>query len=413
MSNVYIVGVGMTPFGRHMERSLSDLAGEALNSALADAGCERRDLDTAFYSGSTNGYLQGQDLIPGQIVLSKVGVEGIPIFNVENACVSGTSAFYLAMQMIKAGGFDVALAIGAEKMNIPDKQRMFGVFDAGWDVTDPDENLRVLLEPAQGFEVPEGHESDRPYSVFMSVYAAFCRQHMKNYGTTQRQIASVSAKNHHHSVHNPRSQFTTSYTVEEVLGAPPITYPLTLPMCAPISDGAAAVIICNDEGLKRLNGDRRRTVRVMSSVVRSATSRPADKPELHCEHIAANQAYESAGVGPKDMDVVELHDATAMGEILHSENLSLVPFGEAGPAAERGDFSIGGRIPINPSGGLESKGHPIGATGLGQIHELVTQLRGEAGSRQVANARHALHQNSGGLLGLEEAAVAVNIFAKS
>lgn len=412
MSEVFIVGVGMTRFGRHLERTLEDLAGEALKAALEDAGCGRDDLGTAFYSGPTNGYLQGQHFIPGQVVLNKIGVEGIPVFNVENACASGSSGFHLAVQAIKAGSCDVALALGAEKMNIADKARMFSVFDAGWDVTDPEQNLKTLLKPAEGFEVPEGHESDRPYSVFMSVYAAFCRQHMKTYGTTQRQIAAVCAKNHQHSVHNPLAQFREAYSIDEVMAAPPITYPLTLPMCAPISDGAAAVIICNEEGLKRIGADRSRAIRVVASVIRSASSRPADKPELHCEHLAAKTAYELAGVGPKEMDVVEVHDATAMGEILHAENLGLVPFGEAGPAAERGEFTVGGRIPINPSGGLESKGHPIGATGLGQIHELVTQLRGEAEARQVEGARHALHENSGGLIGIEEAAVAINILAK-
>jgi len=412
MSNVYIVGVGMTKFTRHLERSLQDLAGEALDAALKDAGAEKSDIESAFYSGSTNGFLQDQHLIPGQVVLSKIGLESIPVFNIENACASGTSAFHLAIQMIKAGSCDVALAIGAEKMNIPDKERMFGFFNTGWDVTDPDKNLEILLKPAEGFEVPEGHESDKPYSVFMSIYAAWCRSHMKNYGTTQRQIAAVSAKNHQHSVHNPLSQFQKPFTVDEVLAAPPITYPLTLPMCSPISDGAAAVIVCNEDGLKRLGADRNRAIRILASVIGSASSRPADKPELHCESLAAKKAYDMAGVGPEDMDVAEVHDATAMGEILHSENLGLVPLGEAGPAAERGDFSIGGRIPINPSGGLESKGHPIGATGLGQLYELVTQLRGEAGARQVAGARHALHENGGGLLGIEEAAIAINILAK-
>jgi len=412
MTEVFIVGAGMTKFARHPERTLQDLSGEALDAALKDAGCSRDDLETAFYSGATNGYLQGQDLIPGQVVFSKIGVEGIPIFNVENACVSGSSAFHLAMQSIKAGSCDVALALGAEKMNIPDKEKMFGVFDTGWDVSTPDENLATLLEPAKGFDVPEGHESDRPYSVFMAIYAAMCRQHMKNYGTTQRQFAAVSAKNHNHSVQNPLSQFQKPFSIDEVLAAPPITYPLTLPMCSPISDGAAAVILCSEEGLKRIGADRNRAVRVLSSVIRSATSRQAENREQHCEVIASKKAYEIAGIGPKDIDVVELHDATAMGEILHSENLGLVPFGEAGPAAERGELSIGGRIPINPSGGLESKGHPIGATGLGQIYELMAQLRGEAGARQVEGARHALHQNSGGQMGVEEAAVSVSIFAK-
>jgi len=412
VTEVFLVGVGMTKFTRHLDRTLHDLSAEALDAALIDAGCERSDLETAFYSGATNGYLQGQDLIPGQVVFSKIGVEGIPIFNVENACVSGTSAFHLALQSLKAGSADVALALGAEKMNVADKDRMFGVYDTGWDVSSPDENLEILLEPAQGFDVPDGHESDKPYSVFMSVYAAMCRQHMQTYGLTQRQLAAVSAKNHAHSVENPLARFQKSFTIDEVLAAPPITYPLTLPMCGPISDGAAAVILCNEDGLARMGADANRAVRVLSSVMRSATSRPADKREEHCEVIAANKAYEIAGLGPEDVDVVELHDATAMGEILHSENLGLVPFGEAGPAAERGEFSLGGRIPINPSGGLESKGHPIGATGLGQLHELVTQLRDEAGPRQVDGARVALQQNSGGQIGVEEAAVAVTLLAK-
>lgn len=413
MSNIYVVGVGMTLFGRHKDRSFEDLTGEALNAALKDAGCEKSDLQAAFYTGSTQGPLQGQAFIPGQILLNKNGVEGIPVFNVENACASGSSGFHLAVQRLQAGSCDVALAIGVEKMNIADKKRMFSVFDSGWDITDPQKNAEILLKLGEGVEIPEGSESERPYSIFMAVYAAFCRQHIKKYGTTQRQIAAVCAKNHQHSVHNPLSQFRDPYTIEQVLAAPPITYPLTMPMCAPISDGAAAIIVCNEEGLKRIGADHNRAIKVLASVIRSATTRSADQPELHCAHLAANEAYNIAGLGPKDMHVAEVHDATAMGEILHAENLGLVGFGEAGPAAERGDFTIGGRIPINPSGGLESKGHPIGATGLGQIHELVTQLRGEAGARQVEGAKHAVHENSGGLIGIEEAAVAINIFANN
>lgn len=411
--NIYVVGIGMTPLGRHIERSLDSLAGEALDAAIKDAGCTKADIGTAYYSGTTQGHLQGQTFVPGQIVLGKVGIEGIPIFNVENGCTAGSSAFHLAIQALRAGVTDVALALGAEKMNIADKGKMFSLFDGGWDVTDPEKNLVDLLAPAEGFDVPEGHESDRPYSVFMKVYAAWCRHHMAEFGTTQRQIAAISAKNHQHSVHNPLSQFQVPYTIEEVMAAPPITYPLTLPMCAPISDGAAAIIVCTDEGLKRIDVDRSRAIKVLATVIRSATSRPADKRELHCERLAANQAYEIAGLGPKDIHVAEVHDATAMGEIIHVENLGLVEFGEGGPAAERGDFTIGGRVPVNPSGGLESKGHPIGASGIGQLYELVTQLRGEAGARQVEGAQNAIHENSGGLRGIEEAAVAINILSKN
>ena len=413
MDNIYIVGVGMTLFGRHLDRSIESLVGEAVTNAVNDAACQKTDIQTAFFSTATQGYLQGQTLIPGQISLSKNGIEGIPVFNIENACASGSSGFHLAVQMLRGGSCDVALAVGVEKMNIADKKRMFSVFDGGWDIADPEQNLKTLLEPSKDFEVPDGHESERPYSVFMKVYAAFCRQHMQKYGTTQRQIAAVCAKNHQHSVHNVLSQYRQPYTIDEVLAAPPITYPLTLPMCAPISDGAAAVIVCNEEGLARIGAKKDRAIKVLASVIRSATSRSADQPELHCEHLAANIAYDQAGLGPQDMDVAEVHDATAMGEIMHVENLGLVNFGEGGPAAERGDFSLGGRIPVNPSGGLESKGHPIGATGLAQIHELVNQLRGESGKRQVEGARLAIHENSGGIVGIEEAAVAVNIFAKN
>jgi acetyl-CoA acetyltransferase len=235
---------------------------------------------------------------------------------------------------------------------------------------------------------------------------------MRTFGTTQRQIAAVAAKNHGHSVRNPYSQFRKSFTIEEILAAPPITYPLTLPMCAPLSDGAAAAILCTEEGLDRIGADRSRCTRVAASVVRSFSNRRYDQPELNLGRLAANQAYELAGLGPQDMDVAEVHDAASMGEIIQVENLGFVPLGEGGPAAERGDFTLGGRLPVNVSGGLESKGHPIGATGIGQLYELVTQLRGEAGDRQVPGARHAIQENGGGLIGVEEGAVAVHILSR-
>lgn len=412
MNDIYVVGSAMTVFGRHPDRTLDDLAGEALRGALKDAGCTIADLGVAYYSGMTNGPLQGQISIPGQVVFSKIGVEGIPIFNVENACASGSSAFHLAVQSVRAGSCDVALALGAEKMNIPDKVKSMAIFEAGWDVSRAEENFEFLKTLGDGVDVPPGSESERPYSRFMAIYAAMCRYHMKTWGTTQRQIAAVSAKNHQHSVHNPYSQFRKPFTIDEVLAAPPITYPMTLPMCAPLSDGSAAAIVCNEEGLKRIGADRKRAVRVAASVMRSFTHRPVDKPERGVGHLAALAAYAQAGLGPGDMSVAEVHDASAMGEIIQSENLGFVPFGGGGPAAERGEFTLGGRIPINTSGGLESKGHPLGATGLGQIYELVTQLRGEAGARQVEGAHHAIQENGGGLVGVEEGAVAVNIFAR-
>lgn len=412
MKDIYIAGIAMTVFGRHPDRSLDSLAGEALQGALKDAGCSVKDLGVAYYAGMTNGPLQGQISIPGQVVFSKIGVESIPVYNVENACASGSSAVNLAVQSLRAGTCDVALALGVEKMNIPDKVKAMSIFEAGWDVSRADENFENLRRMGEGVEIPPGSESDKPYSRFMSIYAGLCRYHMKTWGTTQRQIAAVCAKNHQHSVHNPYSQFRKPFTIEEVLAAPPITYPITLPMCAPLSDGSAAAILCTEEGLKRIGADRSRCIRVAASVIRSFSHRRLEEYDKNVGHLAALQAYEQAGVGPEDMDVAEVHDASAMGEIIQSENLGLVPFGGGGPAAEAGEFTLGGRIPINTSGGLESKGHPLGATGIGQLYELVTQLRGEAGDRQVPGARFAIQENGGGLQGIEEAAVAIHILRK-
>ncbi len=411
-TEVYVAGIAMTVFGRHPDRALHDLASEALQGALKDSRAKVSDIGIAYYAGMTNGPLQGQITIPGQVIFSKIGIEGIPIYNVENACASGSTAFNLAVQSLRAGTADIALALGAEKMNIPDKAKAFSIFEAGWDVSRAEENYANLVRMGEGIVPPPGSESDKPYSRFMSIYAALCRHHMKTYGTTQRQIAAVCAKNHRHSVDNPFSQYRQPFTVDEVLAAPPITYPITLPMCAPLSDGAAAAILCTEEGLQRIGADKSRCIRVTASVIRSFTHRALDEPQKAIGHLAAKQAYEIAGLGPEDMDVAEVHDASAMGEIIQAENLGLVPFGEGGPAAERGDFTIGGRIPINPSGGLESKGHPLGATGLGQLYELVTQLRGEAGARQVEGARHAIQENGGGLQGIEEAALAIHILSK-
>ena len=412
MEPIYIAGIAMTQFGRHPERSLENLADEALRGALKDAGARHADIGAAFYAGITNGPLQGQTSIPGQVVASKIGIEGIPIYNVENACASGSSAVNLAIQSLRASVTDVALALGAEKMNVPDKAKSFALFEGGWDVARVEENFAILSKMGAGVEAPPGSESDRPYSRFMAIYAAMCRWHMKKFGTTQRQIAAVCAKNHQHSAHNPWSQFNKSFTIDEVLAAPPITYPITLPMCAPLSDGAAAAILCTEAGLARIGADRNRAIRIAASVIRSFTHRSMDEPAKHISALAARQAYEIVGLGPDDMDVAEVHDASAMGEIIQAENLGLAPLGEGGPCAERGDFTLGGRIPINPSGGLESKGHPLGATGIGQLFELTTQLRGEAGARQVAGARHAIQENGGGLLGVEEAALAIHILSK-
>jgi len=412
MEEIYVAGIGMTPFGRMLEIDIKTMTRKAADAALADAGIEKSALDAAYFANVSQGHMEGQHMIRGEIALRSMGIGGIPVVNVENACASGSTAFNSAVNYVKAGQGDVALAIGAEKMYSQDKGLMFSVFDSGWDVTARDATVACLERMGEGVEVPDGTTSSKPYSVFMGVYAAFSRFHMKRFGTTREQIASVAAKNHDHSVHNPLSQYRTGYSVQEVLAAPPIAYPLTLPMCSPISDGAAAAIVCSRSALKRLGIDPRRAVRVLASIVQSGSDREPEEVEKHVSALAARRAYEKAGVGPKDVSVAEVHDATAMGEITQVENLGFCDFGDGGPISERGETRIGGRIPVNPSGGLESKGHPIGATGLGQIHELVQQLRGEAGQRQVEGARIAIAENGGGIHGIEEAVACITILGR-
>jgi acetyl-CoA acetyltransferase len=412
MQDIFVAGVGMTQFGRHPDKQAWELAAQAIRLALADAGAAQADIEQAYYGTGTQAALQQQYAIPGQIIFNRIGLGGIPVFNVENACATGTSAFQLAVQAIRAGACDIALAVGSEKMIIEDKARTIAMFDGGWDVLLAEENAARLLALGEGIAVPAGSESDRPYSRFMAIYAAQCRHWMKHFGTTQRQIAAISAKNHMHSVENPLSQFRKPFTVDEVLGSAPITYPLTIAMCAPMTDGGAAVVVANEKGLARMNGMRSRAIKVAATAIATATDRgPSEFDKAVCRR-AADMAYERAGLGPRDVCVVEVHDATAVGELMAVDYLRLTEMGGSGPAAERGDLTVGGRIPVNTSGGLECKGHPIGATGLGQIHELITQLRGEAGARQVEGARVALQENGGGSIGFEEGVVAVNIFTR-
>jgi acetyl-CoA acyltransferase len=412
MSEIYIAGVSMTNFGKHLDRSLKELTGDALASVLKDAGCEKEMLEAAFFGNCVQGHMEGQDMIRGEVALRGFGIEGIPVINVENACATASTAFHLAANYVKAGAADIALAIGVEKMYSEDKAKMFSAFDGAWDVHDSENIAKQWSAMGDGVEVPEGTTSPRPYSVFMDVYAGFSRMHMREFGTTQRQLAAIASKNHGHSTMNPLAQYTKPFTIDEVLNAAPITYPLTVPMCSPISDGAAAAIVCNAAGLKKLNAAKSRAMKLLASVIRTGSTRGATDLDRHCSRLGAEKAYAQAGIGPADIDVAEVHDASATGEVIESEALGFCAVGEGGVIAERGDTTLGGRIPINVSGGLESKGHPIGATGLGQIFELVTQLRGEAGKRQVEGARHAMAQNGGGIHGVEEAVSCLTIIGQ-
>jgi acetyl-CoA acyltransferase len=409
MSNLYVVGVAMTPFGKFLDKSVKALTEEAVSSALADAVCKKEAIGGAFFANAAQSAMEGQYMIGGEIALRTMGFAELPIVNVENACASASTAFHLACTGLRAGEFDVALAVGAEKMYSQDKARSFEVFNGAWDVHEVERLTSNLMRLAEGMPTPEGGEGGGARSIFMDVYAALAKHHMSRFGTTPRQLAAVAAKNHRHSTLNPLSQYRTDMSIEEVLGARMISWPLTLPMCAPISDGAAAAIICREDTLHHF--DRRRAVRIEATVLASGSDRLPDEVEKHVCRRAAFRAYERAGVGPHDMSVAEVHDASAFAEVVQAENLGFCDFGEGGLIAERGETALGGRIPINPSGGLESKGHPIGATGLGQICELVAQLRGEAGARQVENARFGIAENGGGFHGYEEAAACVTILS--
>lgn len=409
-SDIFIVGVGMTPFGLHRSASVAALSRAAVLEALADAGADLRAIEGVWFANTGQGALEGQHMIRGQVALRPMGFEGGPIVNVENACASAATALHGAINHLRAGAADIVLAVGAEKMTHPERDRSFALYDAGWDVADPDANRRTLVALG-GMDEAELPPPAERRSVFMDVYAAFGRQHMRLYGSTLREFAAVAAKNHAHSVANPRAQFRQAFSVDEVMAARGIAWPLTLPMCAPISDGAAAAVVCTERGLQRL-GAAARAVRVRACVLGSSLNREPDDLQRHLGRVTALKAYEAAGIGPPEIDVAEVHDATAVGEVIQVENLGLVPSGEGGAAALRGETSLGGRIPVNPSGGLESKGHPIGATGLGQVFELVMQLREEAESRQVLGARVAIAENGGGLWGVEEAACAVTILSR-
>ena len=411
MGDVYLVGVGMTPFGKFLDRTVKDLTLEAVTGALADAGAGKADIESAFFANTSQSPMEGQYMVGGEIALREMGFSGIPISNVENACASASTAFHLAYTNIKAGLSDVALAVGAEKMTSRDKTKSMAIFDGAWDVHGVDELTRRLLQLGEGMTPPPGREADANMrSVFMDVYAALAKFHMKTFGTTERQLAAVAAKNHHHSTFNPLSQYRNDMSIDDVLNARMISWPLTLPMCAPISDGAAAAILVGEEALDRF--DRKRAVKICASVLGSGSDRKPEEVEKHICRRAALKAYDIAGVGPDDMSVAEVHDASAFAEIVQVENLGFCKFGDGGKLAERGETALGGRIPVNPSGGLESKGHPIGATGLGQIYELVLQLRGEAGQRQVENARFAIAENGGGFHGYEEAAACITILGR-
>ncbi len=413
--DVYVAGAWMSRFAKFYDRNLKSLVTEAVQGALEQAGVTRDQIDAAWVGNAAQGLLTGQETIRGQVALRPAGIDGIPIFNVENACASASAAFHAAWLGIKAGQYDCALAVGMEKMAFEDPERRrkaMEVFNSAIDVETLDAvkaNQKRQEEALSASGQASAYGEGRQKSMFMDFYGASARRHMEAHGTTQLQLAIISSKNHLHASLNPYAQYRKPMSAEEILSDDVVSFPLTRPMCAPLGDGAAAAVLCSEAFLKKLGAGK--PVKVLVSAFTSGSERRFDG--LTASQVMMRKAFQTAGVGPEDIHLAEVHDATAFGELSQTESLGFCKPGEGGPFAASGATTLGGRIPINTSGGLESRGHPIGATGLGQITEIVWQLRGECGDRQVEGARIGLTQNAGGSLPGGEAAQSMHIFARA
>lgn len=389
VDDIVVAGVGMHPFGRFPDRSLKDLARTAGIRALVDAGLGPKDVQVAYASNAMAGLLQGQEMIRGQAVLRDIGIEGVPIVNVENACAGGSTALAQAVLAIQAGAADVALAVGFEKMFVDDRSRTLDALASAADV-----------DVTRGLGIQ-----------FTAIYAMRLRLRLADGSIDRRDLADVTVKSHACGARNPYAQHRAEVTSDAVLDSRMIADPLTLLMCSSICDGAAAVVLTRGGGAARSSSDGRATVRVRASRSASGfTLDPDGGPSAST--LCAQAAYETAGLGPADVDVAEVHDAMAPAELLYAEQLGFCAAGDAGAYFRSGATGLGGERPINPSGGLASRGHPVGATGLAQVAELTWQLRGEAGERQVDRPRVALAQNSGGWLEGESAAVNVHLLER-
>ncbi len=397
--NAIVAGVGMTPFGKHLDKSIKWLGGQPALDAIKDAGIDAGDIEAAYVGNCAAGLVTGQESIRGQVVLSSIGLGKFPIINIENACGSGSTALNQAAMMVSAGYYDVVLVVGFEKLFHENKAVTFSAFSGAIDVEERD---RFMASMSAGQS--EGSGTKR--SMFADFYGVLARDYMASHGAQLRHFAMVSAKNSVHGSLNPRAQFQNVMTVEEVLAQPVIVDPLTRPMICPVADGGAAVVLVSERKARQLGIQK--PVRVVSSVVHSFFEH-ADGAAENVTSISIADAYYDAGVGPQDLSLVELHDSSAVTEMLTYEHLGLCTADDAAGFLERGDSSLGGRIPVNTSGGLLRKGHPVGATGVAQLAEVTWQLQGRAGARQVEGARVGLCHNGGGNLGNDTAVMNITI----
>jgi acetyl-CoA acetyltransferase len=417
MSDVYVIGVSCTPFGKQADKTFKDLTRDAFMGLIADTGADvAHQIEQAWFGNCGMGTF-GQRNIRGQVCFTPLVREGIfpervPLINVEGGCATASMAFHGAYKDILSGECELSLAIGVEKTFFPgDPERTMEIFQGGIDQLDPQE--------WQAYYLKAGEQSGKPFvtnsgggTLFMDTYAMQAAYHMKTFGTTREQIAYASSKNHAMGALNPNAQYRFTITPEEVLNDREISWPLTRAMCSPVGDGASAALLCSERFLRELpKRVQERAIAVKASVMTGGKYRDLAEPGL--SHVAANKAYARAGLKPSDIDIAEVHDATSFCEIYQAEMLGFCEIGKGGSYVASGATSLGGELPINLSGGLVSKGHPVGATGLSMIYELVTQLRGEAGSRQSEGADIALAENGGGVIGFDEAACSITILQRS
>jgi acetyl-CoA acetyltransferase len=387
LRDVDVIGVSSTRFGKHLERDLGSLAAEAVAAALTDAGVEPGDVEHVVFSNAAAGVLSGQEMIRGQVALKDTGLAGRPIINTENACASGSTAAHLAWLAVASGQVDLALAVGAEKLFHQDKTRSFAAIESGTD----------LSLSREGEEVTGG-------SVMMGAYAREARRYAERYGSVEDALAAIAVKNRHWAVANPNAQFREPISAEDVHGSRLVADPLRILTCSPLTDGGAAVVF-RAAGTVPPAGNPR--VRVAVSTVASY------EPGRSVVQRVAERAYRTSGLGAADVDLFQLHDACAFAELVQYEQVGIAEPGKAAAAVLDGRVGPGGDSPVNTDGGLLSRGHALGATGLAQLVELTLQLRGEAGDRQIAGARTALSVNSGGWMGEDYAASVATLLLAS
>ena len=407
MREVAVIGAGMTRFGKLADKGIKDLVAEAVRAAVDDAGVTFGDIEAAYVGSAVPGVMTGQEQIKAQVCLSAMGIDSIPMYNVENACASSSSALNLAWTAVGAGVHDCVLVVGFEKLFDQNKLKSFMALGTAVDIQMVEKFLADFQKRQQSGERILSEDSGKSKSIFMDMYAYYTRQYMQRYGLTQAHFGKLAVKSHKNGAHNPHAMYQKEVTLEEVLNSGEVAFPLTRMMCSPVSDGGAAVIVCSREKALRFTST---PVWIASSVVGSG--KISDDLSDTLTRRLGPKAFEMAGIGPRDLDVIEVHDATSPSEIITLIELGVCPGEEAPRWIDEGRLEVDGAMPSNPSGGLAAKGHPIGATGLAQVNEIVHQLQGKAGKRQVKDAKVGMTHNGGGILGVDAAAMALHIFKR-